>query len=128
MVHRENSPREALEIFGELVAEDPTVLQTRVAFDFPRDTDHVRALLQGAGFAVRSLWQDRIVFRYGSPEQVLEHLLKSGAGRAFQDAIDPARRSALTERFLRILAARQAPGSVFEVRHKYVACVATRPA
>ena len=41
VVHRENSPREPLEIFGELVAEDPTVLQKRVAFDFPRDTDHV---------------------------------------------------------------------------------------
>ena len=113
VVHRENSPREALEIFGELVAEDPTVLQKRVAFDFPRDTDHVRTLLQAAGFEIQSLWQDSIVFRYGSPEQVLEHLLKSGAGTAFHDAIDPARRPALTERFLQILAARHAPGTPY---------------
>jgi len=128
VVHRENSPREALEIFGELVAEDPTVLQKQVAFDFPRDTDHVRTLLQGAGFEIRALWQDSIVFQYRSPEQVLEHLLKSGAGTAFHDAIDPARRPALTERFLQMLALRHAPGTEIEVRHDYVACVANRAA
>jgi MoaA/NifB/PqqE/SkfB family radical SAM enzyme/protein-L-isoaspartate O-methyltransferase len=128
VVHRENSPRQALEIFSELVAEDPTVLQKRVAFDFPRDTDHVRALLQGAGFEIRALWQDSIVFRYGSPEQVLEHLLKSGAGTAFYDAIDSVRRPALTERFLRMISSRHTPGTDFEVRHEYVACVASRAA
>ena len=128
VVHRENSPREALEIFGELVAEDPTVLQKQVAFDFPRDADHVRALLQRAGFEIRALWQDSIVFHYGSAEQVLEHLLKSGAGTAFHDAIDPARRPALTDRFLQRLASRHAPGTDIEVRHEYVACVASRPA
>jgi protein-L-isoaspartate O-methyltransferase len=126
VVHRENSPREALEIFGELVAEDPTVLQKQVAFDFPRDTDHVRALLEAAGFAIQALWQDSIAFRYGNPEQVLEHLLKSGAGTAFHDAIDPARRPALTQRFLQMLAAHHTPGTGFEVLHEYVACVASR--
>lgn len=126
VVHRENSPREPMDIFGELVAEDPTVLQKRVAFDFPRDAAHVGALLQRAGFAVQALWQDSIVFRYGSPVQVLEHLLKSGAGTAFYDAIDPVRRPALTERFLQMLTLRHLAGTAFEVRHEYVACVAER--
>jgi hypothetical protein len=99
-----------------------------VAFDFPRDTDHVRTLLQGAGFEIQALWQDSIVFHYGSPAQVLEHLLKSGAGTAFHDAIDPARRPALTQRFLQMLALRHAPGTDIEVTHDYVACVANRPA
>ena len=128
VVHRENSPREALEIFGELVAADPTALQKRVAFDFPRDTDHVRALLEAAGFGIKALWQDCIVFRYGCAERVLEHLLKSGAGTAFYDAIDPVRRPALTERFLQMLASRHAPGTDIEVCHEYVACVANRAA
>ncbi len=128
VVHRENSPREALEIFGELVAEDPTALLKRVAFDFPRDTEHVRALLQGVGFEIQALWQDSIVFRYDSPEQVLEHLLKSGAGTAFHDAIKPSRRPALTERFLQMMASRHGPGKKYEVRHEYVACVACQAA
>ena len=68
--------------------------------------------------------EDRIVFRYASAEQVLEHLLKSGAGTAFYDAIDPACRPALTERFLQMLGARHEPGTDFEVCHEYVACVA----
>lgn len=128
IVHRENSPRESLEIFAELVAEDPTVLRKRVAFDFPRDADHVAALLAAAGLEVAALRQDSLVFTYATAEQALEHLLKSGAGTAFYDALDPVRRPALTARFLERLAARRAPGATaFAVRHDYVACVARKP-
>ncbi len=127
IVHRENSPREHLELFAELVAEEPSALQKRVAFDFPRDAQHVRTLLTAAGLEVQQVWEDSIVFRYASAEKVLEHLLKSGAGTAFYDAIDPARREALTASFLERLAQRHAPGTDFEVRHEYVACVASKP-
>ncbi|MEK7677375.1 MAG: radical SAM protein [Verrucomicrobiota bacterium] len=127
IVHKENSPREPLEIFAELVAEDPTVLQKRVAFDFPRDADYTRVLVAAAGLEIETLREDSIVFRYDRAEQVLEHLLKSGAGTAFYDAIDPARRPLLTDRFLQRLARRQDPAQRFEVRHEYVACVAGRP-
>jgi SAM-dependent methyltransferase len=127
IVHRENSPREPMEIFAELVAEDPSVLLKRVAFDFPRDAAQVRSLVQAAGLAVESLRQDCIVFAYGSAEQVLEHLLKSGAGTAFYDAIDPVRRPELTRRFLQMLAQRREAGATgFAVRHEYVACVARK--
>jgi hypothetical protein len=81
IVHRENSPREPMEIFAELVAEDPSVLLKRVAFDFPRDAAQVRSLVQAAGLAVESLRQDCIVFAYGSAEQVLEHLLRRDRSR-----------------------------------------------
>ncbi|HEY5913084.1 MAG TPA: methyltransferase domain-containing protein, partial [Verrucomicrobiae bacterium] len=125
VVHRENSPRQPMEIFAELVAEDPTILQKRVAFDFPRDGEHVRGLLFDAGFDVGLLRQDTIVFRYATADEVLEHLLKSGAGTAFYEALDPLRRAALTNRFLGRLASGHKPGSPFEVRHDYVACLAT---
>jgi len=128
IVHRENSPREPMEIFTGLVAEDPGVLLKRVAFDFPRDAAHVRELITAAGLEVESLQQDSILFTYDSAEQVLEHLLKSGAGTAFYDTIDPVRRPALTHRFLHMLAERREPGATgFAVRHEYVACVARKP-
>jgi len=128
IVHRENSPREPSEIFAELVAEDPSVLLKRVAFDFPRDAAQVRELLQGAGLAVHDAWEDAIVFRYGSAREVLDHLLKSGAGTAFYDAIAPQARDGLTERFLHLLAARQKGATGFPVCHEYVACIAAKPA
>lgn len=127
IVHRENSPREHLELFAELVADEPSALRKRVAFDFPRDAQHVRTLLTAAGLEVQQVWEDSIVFRYASAEKVLEHLLKSGAGTAFYDAIDPARRAALTASFLERLAQRHATGTDFEVRHEYLACVASKP-
>jgi len=128
VVHKENSPQEALEIFAELVASQPDVLLKRVAFDFPRDAEHVRRLLQSAGMAVEQVWEGSIVFRYASAEGVLEHLLKSGAGTAFHDAIDPSRREDLTKRFVDILASRHPRGAPIEVRHEYVSCIARRTA
>ena len=127
IVHKENSPREPLEIFAELVAAEPAALLKRVAFDFPRDLDQVRALLSAAGLEAGELWEDRVVFRYDRAEQVLEHLLKSGAGTAFHDAIDPSRREALMERFLEKLVQRHPAATSFEVCHEFVGCVAKWP-
>jgi hypothetical protein len=127
VVHLENSPREPLEIFAELVARDPAVLRKRVAFDFPRDAGHVAAGIQEAGLTVEQLWQGAAVFRYSSPGEVLEHLLKSGAGTAFYDAIDPRRRPALTRGFLDALAARHPTGGPIEVIHDYLAGIARKP-
>jgi len=65
-------------------------------------------------------------FQYDSAAEVLEHLLKSGAGTALYDTVDPARRIPLARRFLQMLEQRRGPSSRFEVCHEYVACVAGR--
>jgi MoaA/NifB/PqqE/SkfB family radical SAM enzyme/SAM-dependent methyltransferase len=126
VVHKENSPREPLDIFWEIVAEDPSVLEKRVAFDFPRDLEHVREQLQSARFEAERLWDGQITFHYDTPEEVLEHLLKSGAGTAFYDAVDPRRRKALEQRFLDTLASRHETGTPYKVVHDYISCVAQR--
>ena len=96
----------------------------RVAFDFPRDASDLRARLMTAGFEISDLWEGQVVFRYDRPEQVLEHLLKSGAGTAFYEAIDPQRRSALADEFVALLADRCRRPAGYEVGHDYVACIA----
>jgi MoaA/NifB/PqqE/SkfB family radical SAM enzyme/SAM-dependent methyltransferase len=127
VVHRDGSPREPLELFAGLVAEDPSVLRQRVAFDFPRDAAHTRVELEAAGLAVEDLREGEIVFRYATPEEVLAHLLKSGAGTAYYDALDPARRSGLERRFVEALGARHAGEPSIPVAHAYVACIASKP-
>ena len=124
IVHREHSPREPLEIFAELVARDPAVLRKRVAFDFPRNAGHMREALAASGFVPEMLREGSITFRYPTSEEVLEHLLKSGAGTAFYEAIDPSRQHALRREFLRLLSERNAGRPVFEVVHDYVAATA----
>ncbi len=69
-----------------------------------------------------------MVFRYDSAAAVLEHLLKSGAGTAFYEAIDPRRRAELADEFVLRLAERNHDRTSYEVRHAYVACIARRPA
>jgi SAM-dependent methyltransferase len=127
IVHKEHSPREPLEIFGELIARDPAALQKRVAFDFPRDSEQIREEMTAVGLHIDELWEGSVVFRYDSPAGVLEHLLKSGAGTAFYDAIDPIRRPGLTAEFLSLLAAHQPADRVgYEVCHDYIACIARK--
>jgi MoaA/NifB/PqqE/SkfB family radical SAM enzyme/protein-L-isoaspartate O-methyltransferase len=126
VVHKENSPREPLEIFGGLVAEDPSVLQKRVAFDFPRDARHVYEELGKTGLTSAEIWEGAVTFRFAQPAGVLEHLLKSGAGTAFYDAIDPARRAGLTNEFLARLGARHSGAGDYTVTHQYVACIAVK--
>jgi len=125
VVHRLHSPRRELEIFQEIVADDPDVLQSQVAFDFPRDMEHVENELAGVGLQPKQLWEDHITFSCGTAEQALEHLLKSGAGTAYYEAVVPDRREELTGEFIKRLQERT-PGRSYEVVHDFLACVATR--
>jgi SAM-dependent methyltransferase len=127
VVHKENSPREPLDLFWEIVAEDPSVLEQRVAFDFPRDVKHLRTELRNAGLRPELLEDGKVTFSYASPEEVLEHLLKSGAGTAFYDALNPARRQALEQRFLDTLRARQGSKKKYKVIHDCIVCIARKP-
>lgn len=127
VVHRQNSPARELEIFRELVAEDPSVLKKRVHFDFPDDGHHVERLLAEAALVPDELSEGRITFRCGSPEGVMEHLLGSGAGTAFYDALDPLRRQEMEDRFKRVLGRRTGRKGTCDVSHEYVLCVAHKP-
>ena len=127
VVHKENSPREALEIYAQLVARDPAVMWKRVSFDFPRSVETARDELMKAGLEIVSLGDGEVVFRYGSPEAVLEHLLKSGAGTAYHEAIDPARRVGLEREFLETLRERHRHSGEYHVVHDYVAGIARKP-
>ncbi len=126
IVHKEDSPKESLEIFGEIVGRDPSVLQKRVTFDFPCDLAQLKSAVEAAGLEVLDTFEDSITFQYHTPEEVLEHLLKSGAGTAFYDALAPARRADLEKEFLRILAVRNQAQDRFEVVHDYLTCLACK--
>jgi hypothetical protein len=87
--------------------------------------DHVREQLLPAGFEVVHLWDGQVVFGYDTPDEVLEHLLKSGAGMAYYDAVDPARRKGLEKEFVQTLARRRKSAAGYEVIHEYICCIAT---
>jgi protein-L-isoaspartate O-methyltransferase len=127
LVHKENSPRKPLEIFAELVAEDPSVLLKQVSFDFPPGPDHLRSGLRAAGLDVHEIWDGEITFRYDTPDRVMEHLLKSGAGTVFYEAIDPGKREPLKNRFIEMLAQKNENQETFDVVHDYIACIAIKP-
>jgi len=99
------------------------VLTKRVAFDFPRDRAHLREALEQEGLEVIDKWEGSAVFRYGTAREVLDHLLESGAGTVFYDAIDGKARDRLTGEFLSMLARQNGRRKTFEVKHDYLACI-----
>ena len=126
VVHTKGSPKRELGLFAELVAEDPSALLKQVEFDFPQDAAHVRQEMAAVGLTVARIAEDAVTFEYPDPKGVMEHLLKSGAGTAFYDAVDPAKRAELERRFLARLAERNGPGPC-RVVHDCVTCIARKP-
>ena len=126
VVHKENSPREPLSIFGELVAQDPSILMKKVAFDFPRDMNHVASELACAGLHAADLREGQVTFRYRTADEVLEHLLKSGAGTAYYEAVDPGQRESQKRKFVKTLEERRGSRTGFDVIHDYIVCIAEK--
>lgn len=124
VVHRDNSPREALDIFHGLVAQDPSVLLQGVNFDFPRNREHLEELFRSTNLELHDFREGQIVFPCRTPPDVLDHLLNSGAGTAYFNAIDPEKRDLLTDKFLACLRERKEKiGEGYEVIHEYLSCI-----
>lgn len=126
VVHRDRSPREPFALYAELVAQQPSVLTRRVAFDFPADAAALETILRQAGFTSIQVREDRVVFHLPTAEQVLAHLLKSGAGTVFYEAVDPAWRAPLSARFVSLLRARHPGAPSFDVTHDCLIAVARK--
>ncbi|MEN6318213.1 MAG: radical SAM protein [Syntrophaceae bacterium] len=126
VVHKENSPSEPLQIFGDIILEDPSVMTKRVAFDFPANTEAVRRELAAAGLEATELQEGEIIFCYKTAHEALQHLKKSGAGTAYYEAVDPNRRDALETQFIKKLIERRGDRKGFDVIHNYITCIARK--
>jgi len=127
IVHKENSPYELLEIFKELISKDPSILKRQIDLDFPQDNDHLCDELKSVGFEVELLLEDKVVFQYNRPEEVTEHLLKSGAGTVYYNNLDPGKIESFEDAFIKSLIERHKPDEHFEVVHDYISCIARKP-
>jgi hypothetical protein len=127
IVHKEDSPYEQLEIFRKLISKNPSILKKRIAFDFPRDMDHVRDELESVELEVEHLVEGEVVFRYDRPEEALEHLLKSGAGTVYYDALEASKKKSFEEEFIKNLVDRHKANTRYEVVHDYISCIAKKP-
>ena len=126
IVHKEDSPYKQLKIFRKLISKNPSILKKRVAFDFPRDMDYVRDELEAVELEVEHLVEGEVVFRYDGPEEVLEHLLKSGAGTVYYDALEASKKKSFEGEFIKNLVDRHKDNTRYEVVHDYISCIAKK--
>jgi len=126
-VHKLNSPKEPLEIFASLIAEDPSALAKKVFFEFPESPSDLEGMLSAAGFEAIEIEEGSLDFAFDFGREALEHLMLSGAGTAYYDAVDPAKREELKKRFVQIAGSRRGADGRCHVVHEYLSCVARRP-
>lgn len=125
IVHRDRSPIREMRLFEELVARDPSVMTRSVVFGFPRDEDELRERLAASGLHAGLIRRGTIRFPCAGGRGALDHLLRSGAGTVYYDAIRTDARPALEAEFVRRLDEIAFGGTVW-VEHEYFMAAATR--
>ncbi len=120
VAHLDRSPRVPIEVFEEIVREEPASMMKAVQLKFPKDADETRTHLQAAGFTIRWLKQDTFDFRCHTGEEVYDHLMKSGAGTTFYYSLKPDVREHLTREFIRRIDKRYQNSPQITIVHEYV--------
>ncbi|UCE24830.1 MAG: radical SAM protein [Candidatus Zixiibacteriota bacterium] len=126
VAHLDRSPEMPFEFFEDLVRENPGVMDKAVRMKFPCDDDDVRASLERAGFEARHLQSGTFTVVCRDGQEVLDHVMKSGAGSTFYHSIQQSHRERLTAEFIRRIDERFGGSGDIPIIHRYVVGTAVR--
>jgi len=125
VAHLDRSPRVPLQVFEEIVREDPQSLTKAVTLKFPVDTIETRKHLESSGFRVGWMHQGTFNYCCHSGHQVYDHVMKSGAGTTFYYALKPSVRERFTKEFIRRIDEMYADVPQITIVHEYVVGIGT---
>ena len=124
VAHLDRSPLVPIEVFEELTREDPTILQKAVKLKFPLDGKETASELEEAGFEVEWIRQASFDFCCDTGQEVLDHVMKSGAGTTFYYSLRPDVREQMADRFIAKIESRYRDADRIRIGHDYVDVIA----
>jgi SAM-dependent methyltransferase len=127
VAHLDRSPRVPIEVFEEIVREEPLSMMKAVKLKFPLDAAETEKDLRDAGFEVEWIRQSTFDFVCGAGQEVYDHVMKSGAGTTFYYSLKPEYRKPFAREFVRRIDQRYRDEPQIAIVHDYVVGVGIRP-
>lgn len=124
VAHLDRSPEVPIDVFEEIVRENPGSLNKAVQMKFPLDAKETAEHLKDAGFDNAWLSEGSFDFNCHAGVEVYDHVMKSGAGATLYYALDPAVRESLAAEFARRVEQRYAGQPEIRIGHRYVIGIA----
>jgi MoaA/NifB/PqqE/SkfB family radical SAM enzyme/ubiquinone/menaquinone biosynthesis C-methylase UbiE len=120
VAHLDRSPQVPLEIFEEIIRENPDSLIKTVSLKFPSGLEETKNCLEKSEFEIGYLKEGTFDFICHEGHEVYDHIMKSGAGTTFYYALRPTMRKCLAEEFIRRIEARFKGQELIRIEHRYI--------
>jgi MoaA/NifB/PqqE/SkfB family radical SAM enzyme/ubiquinone/menaquinone biosynthesis C-methylase UbiE len=120
VAHLDRSPLVPIEVFEEIIREEPESLLKTAKFKFPKDKHETEKHLKTSGFDTEWIEQGSFNFVCHTGQEVYDHVMKSGAGTTFYYSLKPSERDRLAKEFVRRIEERYAGLPEIEIVHEYV--------
>jgi MoaA/NifB/PqqE/SkfB family radical SAM enzyme/ubiquinone/menaquinone biosynthesis C-methylase UbiE len=127
VAHLDRSPRVPIEVFEEIVREEPLSMMKTVKFKFPQDAGDTEGDLRVAGFDVEWIRQSTFDFVCQTGMEVYDHVMKSGAGTTFYYSLQPEYRERFAKEFVRRIEERFRKEPQITIVHDYVVGIGVKP-
>lgn len=120
VAHLDRSPLVPIEVFEEIIREDPQSLTKAVKLKFPKDADEIKKHLKASGFKTKWIKQGTFNFVCHKGQEVYDHVMKSGAGTTFYYSLKPSERKRLAKEFVQRIDRRYKGIPQINIVHEYV--------
>lgn len=120
VAHLDRSPLVPIEVFEEIIREEPQSLLKAVKFKFPKDRYETEKHLETSGFETEWIRQSSFNFVCHTGREVYDHVMKSGAGTTFYYSLKPSERGRLADEFVRRIEERYGGSPEITIVHEYV--------
>jgi len=127
VAHLARSPLVPIEVFEEIIRDNPRSMSKAVKFKFPKDADETERHLKEAGF--RTQWMKQGSFNYvaRTGQDVYDHVMKSGAASTYHYSLRPSDRERLAQEFIDRVNKRFAQSREIVIGHDYVVGIGAHP-
>jgi ubiquinone/menaquinone biosynthesis C-methylase UbiE len=120
VAHLDRSPLVPIEIFEQIIREEPQSLLKGVTLKFPKNADEIEKHLKASGFETKWIRQGTFNFVCHKGQEVYDHVMKSGAGTTFYYSLKPSERERLAKEFVRRMDERSHGIPQINIVHEYV--------
>jgi MoaA/NifB/PqqE/SkfB family radical SAM enzyme/ubiquinone/menaquinone biosynthesis C-methylase UbiE len=120
VAHLDRSPLVPIEVFEEIIREEPQSLLKAVRFKFTKYRDETEKHLRTSGFKIEWIKQGSFNFVCHTGQEVYDHVMKSGAGTTLYYSLKPSERGRLAKEFVRRIDERYGGAPEIIIGHEYV--------